>query len=84
VRPRLCQLLLLVGAIAKAKATAGTVPCSKMRSIQRLIIIHLALSVTASFEFEDGFASYVPQKTFRSLLLSVCRSSVNELSEYIP
>ena len=26
----LCQLLLLVEAIAKAKAIAGTVPCSKM------------------------------------------------------
>ena len=26
-RSCLCQLLLLVGAIAKAKATAGTVPC---------------------------------------------------------
>jgi hypothetical protein len=30
VRSRLCQLLLLVGAIAKDKPTAGTVPCSKM------------------------------------------------------
>jgi hypothetical protein len=30
VRWCLCQLLLLVRAIAKAKATAGTVPCSKM------------------------------------------------------
>ena len=39
VKSCLCQLLLLVGAIAKAKATAGTVPCSKMWSIQRLIII---------------------------------------------
>ena len=30
VKSCLCQLLLLVGAIAKAKATAGTVPCSRM------------------------------------------------------
>jgi hypothetical protein len=29
VRLSLCRLLLLVGAIAKAKATAGTLPCSK-------------------------------------------------------
>ena len=55
VKSCLCQLLLLVGAIAKAKATAGTVPCSKMWSIQRLIIVHFALSITPPFEFEDGF-----------------------------
>ena len=55
VRSCLCQLLLLVGAIAKAKATAGMVPCSKMWSIQRLIIVHFALSITPPFEFEDGF-----------------------------
>ena len=30
VRSFLCRLLLLVGAMAKAKATAGTLPCSKM------------------------------------------------------
>ena len=29
-RSCLCQLLLLVGAISRAKATGGTVPCSKM------------------------------------------------------
>jgi hypothetical protein len=55
VKSCLCQLLLLLGAIAKAKATAGTVPCSKMWSIQRLIIVHFALSVTSPFEFENGF-----------------------------
>jgi hypothetical protein len=55
VKSCLCQLLLLVGAIAKAKATAGMVPCSKMWSIQRLIIVHFALSITPPFEFEDGF-----------------------------
>src|ERR1700759_1847205 len=42
VKSCLSQLLLLVGAIAKAKATAGTVPCSKMWSIQCLIIFHFA------------------------------------------
>jgi hypothetical protein len=83
VKSCLCQLLLLVGAIAKAKATAGTVPCSKMWSIQRLIIVHFALSVTSPFELEDGFCFLCTSKTFRSLLLSVCRSSVKELSEYI-
>ena len=50
----LCQLLLLVGAIAKAKETAGTVPCSKICSKKRLIITHFALSAMASFQFDDG------------------------------
>jgi hypothetical protein len=81
VKSCLCQLLLLVGAIARAKATAGTVPCSKMWSIQRLIIGHFALSVTPPFEFEDCFCFRCTSKTFRSLLLSACRSS--ELSECI-
>jgi hypothetical protein len=81
VKACLCQLLLLVGAIAKAKATAGTVPCSKMWSIQRLIIVHFALSVTPPFECEDSFCFRCTSKTFRSLLLSACRSNVKELSD---
>jgi hypothetical protein len=81
VKSCFCQLLLLVGAIAKAKATAGTVPCSKMWSIQRLIRVSLCTLVTPPFECEDGFCFRCTSKTFRSLLLSVCRSS--ELSEYI-
>ena len=71
VKSCLCQLLLFVGAIAKAKATAGMVPCSKMWSIQRLIIVHFALSITPPFEFEDGFcflctSKNIPQSSPRS------------------
>jgi len=35
VRSCLCKLLLLMGAIARANATAGTVPCSKIGCNQR-------------------------------------------------